>query len=103
VQLDITAPDVVIASRPPRKRAIDILVTRIGITDDDLFIPDEAGGLDPRPSHQPGLRVHITRTVRKMIRARWGRVINISSVVGLMGNVGLLLVWFNFRMLNFGE
>jgi len=26
--------------------------------------------------------------VKKMIRARWGRIINISSVVGLMGNAG---------------
>src|SRR5687768_5574732 len=32
---------------------------------------------------------HITQeVVKKMIRARWGRVINISSVVGLMGNPG---------------
>jgi len=32
---------------------------------------------------------HVTQEiVKKMIRSRWGRVINISSVVGLMGNAG---------------
>ena len=32
---------------------------------------------------------HITQeVVKKMIRARWGRVINISSIVGLSGNPG---------------
>jgi 3-oxoacyl-[acyl-carrier protein] reductase len=32
---------------------------------------------------------HITQEiVKKMIRARWGRVINISSIVGLSGNPG---------------
>jgi 3-oxoacyl-[acyl-carrier protein] reductase len=32
---------------------------------------------------------HITQeVVKKMIRTRWGRVINISSIVGLMGNPG---------------
>jgi 3-oxoacyl-[acyl-carrier protein] reductase len=32
---------------------------------------------------------HITQeVVKKMIRTRWGRIINISSVVGLMGNPG---------------
>jgi 3-oxoacyl-[acyl-carrier protein] reductase len=32
---------------------------------------------------------HITQEVtKKMIRARWGRIINVSSVVGLMGNAG---------------
>ena len=32
---------------------------------------------------------HITQeVVKKMIRAQWGRIINISSIVGLMGNPG---------------
>jgi 3-oxoacyl-[acyl-carrier protein] reductase len=69
--------------------SIDILVNNAGITDDDLFIrmKTEAWTSVMRTNLDPAF--HITQEiVKKMIRARWGRVINISSVVGLMGNPG---------------
>ena len=90
VQLDITAADVrervkaLIEQQP-----IEILVNNAGITDDDLFIrmkPDTWTSV-LRTNLDPAF--HITQEiVKKMIRARWGRVINISSIVGMMGNVG---------------
>src|SRR5437764_8891753 len=90
VELDITAPDVrekvraLIAQQP-----IDILVNNAGITEDDLFLRMKAEAWTNvlRTNLDPAF--HITQeVVKKMIRTRWGRIINISSVVGLMGNPG---------------
>lgn len=90
LELDITAPDVrERIGALLKERAIDILVNNAGVTQDDLFI-----------RMKPDAWTNVLRTnldsafaitqevVKKMIRARWGRVINISSVVGLMGNAG---------------
>ena len=71
------------------QQAFDILVNNAGITADDLFIrmKPEAWASVMRTNLDSAF--HITQeVVKKMIRARWGRVINISSIVGLMGNPG---------------
>jgi 3-oxoacyl-[acyl-carrier protein] reductase len=89
-QLDITAADVRERVRGIlEKRAIDILVNNAGITEDDLFIrmKPEAWANVMRTNVDSAFAV-TQEIVKKMIRARWGRIINISSVVGLMGNVG---------------
>src|SRR5437764_8676758 len=90
VPLDITSADVrerikaLIEEQP-----IDILVNNAGITDDDLFIRMKPEAWTSVLRTNLDSAFHITQeVVKKMIRARWGRVINISSVVGLMGNVG---------------
>jgi 3-oxoacyl-[acyl-carrier protein] reductase len=90
VQLDITADNVresvksLLESRP-----IEILVNNAGITDDDLFIRMKPDAWSNVLRTNLDSAFHITQElVKKMIRARWGRVINISSVVGLMGNAG---------------
>ncbi|MEO0400756.1 MAG: 3-oxoacyl-[acyl-carrier-protein] reductase [Pseudomonadota bacterium] len=69
--------------------AIDILVNNAGITRDNLFMrmsDDE---------WQSVLNVNLTSTfklckgvMRGMMKARWGRIVNISSVVGATGNPG---------------
>ena len=67
----------------------DILVNNAGITRDTLF-------LRMKPEDwQKVLDVNLTGTflvtkqaVRHMVKKRWGRIINISSVVGFTGNVG---------------
>jgi 3-oxoacyl-[acyl-carrier protein] reductase len=68
---------------------VDILVNNAGITKDNLFMrmKDE--------EWQSVLDVNLTSTmrlcrgvVRGMMKARWGRIINISSVVGATGNPG---------------
>lgn len=90
VELDIAAADVrdrigaLLKERP-----IDILVNNAGITDDDLFIrmKPEAWSNVIRTNLDSAFNI-TQEVVKKMIRARWGRVINISSVVGLMGNPG---------------
>ena len=68
---------------------IDILVNNAGIIDDVLLarMSDEAWErVIATNLHGP---FYCTRAVlRKMMRQRWGRIINIGSVVGIRGNVG---------------
>ncbi len=68
---------------------VDILVNNAGITRDNLFMrmsDDEWASV---------LEVNLTSTfrlcrgvLRGMMKARWGRIVNISSVVGATGNPG---------------
>jgi 3-oxoacyl-[acyl-carrier protein] reductase len=90
VELDIAGADVrdrigaLLKERP-----IDILVNNAGITADDLFIRMKPEAWTSVLRTNLDSAFHITQEVtKKMIRARWGRVINISSIVGLMGNPG---------------
>ena len=69
--------------------SIDVLVNNAGVTRDNLFMrmsDDE---------WQSVLDVNLTSTfrlcrgvLRGMMKARWGRIVNISSVVGATGNPG---------------
>ncbi|WP_138935065.1 3-oxoacyl-[acyl-carrier-protein] reductase [Roseovarius arcticus] len=68
---------------------LDILVNNAGITRDQLFMrmSDE--------DWQDVLDVNLTSTMRlcravmrPMMKARWGRIVNISSIVGSTGNPG---------------
>ena len=91
VALDITSGDVrerVKALLEEHSR-IDILVNNAGITDDDLFLRmKQESWSRVMQTNLDGLFPLTQEIVKKMIRTRWGRVINISSVVGLMGNPG---------------
>jgi 3-oxoacyl-[acyl-carrier protein] reductase len=90
VELDISGADVrdrVTALL--KERPIDILVNNAGITEDDLFIRMKPDAWTNVLRTNLDSAFHITQeVVKKMIRTRWGRVINISSIVGLMGNPG---------------
>jgi 3-oxoacyl-[acyl-carrier protein] reductase len=69
--------------------SVDILVNNAGITRDNLFMrmsDDEWAQV---------LEINLTSTmrlcrgaIRGMMKARWGRIINISSIVGATGNPG---------------
>ena len=68
---------------------VDILINNAGITRDNLFVrmSDE--------EWQTVLDVNLTATmklckgfVRGMMKNRWGRIINVSSIVGFTGNPG---------------
>lgn len=90
VELDIAGADVrdrvkALLDQQP----IDILVNNAGVTEDDLFIRMKPDAWSNVMRTNLDSAFHITQEiVKKMIRARWGRVINISSVVGLSGNPG---------------
>ncbi len=68
---------------------IDILVNNAGITRDNLFMrmkQDEWNAvLDVNLN---GVYNCTRAAVRPMMKQRFGRIINVSSIVGLMGNVG---------------
>lgn len=68
---------------------IDILVNNAGITRDNLMmrITDEAWEDVMTVNLEAPFRL-MRAVSKKMIRNRWGRIINISSVVGAVGNAG---------------
>jgi 3-oxoacyl-[acyl-carrier protein] reductase len=69
--------------------SVDILVNNAGITRDQIFMrmsDDEWGDV---------MNVNLTSTmrlckgvIRGMMKARWGRIVNVSSIVGATGNPG---------------
>jgi 3-oxoacyl-[acyl-carrier protein] reductase len=69
--------------------SVDILINNAGITKDNLFMrmsDDEWSSV---------LEVNLTSTmrlckgvIRGMMKSRWGRIVNISSIVGATGNPG---------------
>ncbi len=68
---------------------IDILVNNAGITRDGLALRMSAenwGGVIE--TNLSGSFACIQAVLSGMVRARWGRIINISSVVGVSGNAG---------------
>lgn len=68
---------------------IDILVNNAGITKDTLIIKmDESAWDRVLNINLKGAFLMSQAAVKVMMKARSGRVVNISSVVGLMGNFG---------------
>ncbi|HIA16338.1 MAG TPA: 3-oxoacyl-[acyl-carrier-protein] reductase [Dehalococcoidia bacterium] len=68
---------------------VDILVNNAGIIDDGLLIRMSDDAWDNVISTNLNGTFYCTRAVlRGMIRRRWGRIINIGSVVGIRGNIG---------------
>ena len=90
--LDLSAPETVpeaIGGLPEEWREIDVVVNNAGITADNLLA---RMSLD---DFERVLRTNLTgayavtkELLRGMMRRRWGRIISVSSVVGLMGNPG---------------
>ncbi len=68
---------------------IDILVNNAGITRDNLMMRMSDENWEEVLNVNLEAPFRLMRGVSKgMIRARWGRIINISSVVGAVGNAG---------------
>ena len=68
---------------------IDILVNNAGITRDNLMMRMSQGEWDDVIETNLRSAYFTSRAVlRTMLRSRWGRIVNISSVVGLTGNAG---------------
>lgn len=68
---------------------VDILVNNAGITRDGLLMRLKPGDWDAVLNvNLKGAFLCMQAAVRPMMRARSGRIINISSVTGLMGNPG---------------
>ena len=86
---DMVAVDALPKQAAEAMGSVDVLVNNAGITRDNLFM---------RMSDEEWasvLAVNLTATMklckgvmRGMMKARWGRIVNISSVVGATGNPG---------------
>ena len=68
---------------------IDILVNNAGVTKDNVFLRLQDADFDTvLEANLKGAFRTIRAASRGMMKKRWGRIINISSVVGLIGNKG---------------
>ncbi|HEV2847187.1 MAG TPA: 3-oxoacyl-[acyl-carrier-protein] reductase [Thermoanaerobaculia bacterium] len=90
--LDVTRPETFgerLKGLPEDFAGVDILVNNAGVTADNLLARMSL------EDWERVLRTNLTgafaltkEVVRGMMKKRWGRVINMSSVVGMMGNAG---------------
>ncbi|WP_038684359.1 3-oxoacyl-[acyl-carrier-protein] reductase [Rubrobacter radiotolerans] len=68
---------------------LDILVNNAGITRDNLLMRMKEREFDEViETNLKGAYLCTKAAIRPMIRARWGRIVNITSVVGISGNAG---------------
>lgn len=68
---------------------IDILVNNAGITRDGLLVRMSEGDWDAVLDINLKGAFNCTKAVAKpMMKQRWGRVVNIASIIGIMGNAG---------------
>jgi 3-oxoacyl-[acyl-carrier protein] reductase len=68
---------------------IDILVNNAGVTKDGLALRMKQGDWElVLATNLSGAFYAVQAVLSGMLRERWGRIINISSVVGEMGNAG---------------
>jgi 3-oxoacyl-[acyl-carrier protein] reductase len=91
VHLDVTDPDSVTAAvaRAGELGTLGVVVNAAGIADDDLLLRLEADRFDRTLEVNLRGAYLVTRAaLRPMLRARFGRVVNVASVVGLRGNPG---------------
>jgi 3-oxoacyl-[acyl-carrier protein] reductase len=90
--LDVTdsaAADAVVEKIIARFAHIDVLVNNAGVTRDGLLMRMTAEAWDTVLDTNLKGAFNLTKPVgRLMVKQRAGRIINISSVIGLMGNAG---------------
>ena len=86
---DAGACDAMVAQVLEQFGRLDILDNNAGITRDGLMLRmDEASWDAVLDTNLKGAFHCMRAAYRPMMRQRWGRVVNISSVVGLRGNAG---------------
>jgi len=90
--LDVAQPASIgerLKSLPPDLAGIDVLVNNAGITADNLLLRMSLEDWQSvLATNLTGAFVLSKEVVRGMMRKRFGRIISVSSVVGLMGNAG---------------
>ncbi|CAN5667262.1 3-oxoacyl-[acyl-carrier-protein] reductase [soil metagenome] len=68
---------------------LDILVNNAGVTRDNLMMRMKEDEFDEvLRTNLKGTYLCTRAVLRAMVRARWGRIVNVTSVVGLVGNAG---------------
>ena len=86
---DVTQVSAMVEELTDMWEAVDILVNNAGIIDDGLLVRMSDEAWERVMATNLNGTFYCTRAVlRTMIRKRWGRIINIGSVVGIRGNAG---------------
>jgi 3-oxoacyl-[acyl-carrier protein] reductase len=86
---DLAAVDKLVPAAEAALGGIDILVNNAGMTRDNLFMRMKDEEWDEVLAVNLTAAFHLMRAVmRGMMRQRYGRIIGISSVVGVVGNPG---------------
>ena len=81
--------DAAFAAAASQLQRVDVLVNNAGLTRDGLFVRMSDAQWNEVLNTNLGGAFRCCRAVaRGMMKARYGRIVNISSVVGLMGNAG---------------
>ena len=92
VNLDVTSPESVkaaFAAALQNKTRIDVLVNNAGVTRDGLAVRMKPADWDlVMKINLDGAFACIQQVLPGMMRNRWGRIVNISSVVGQAGSAG---------------
>ncbi|MFP5309906.1 MAG: 3-oxoacyl-ACP reductase FabG [Actinomycetes bacterium] len=91
VHLDVTDEDSIAAAvaRAGDLGTLTVLVNNAGITSDDLLLRLSTEDIDRTLDVDlRGALLTCRAALRPMLRARGGRIVNVSSVVGLRGNAG---------------
>jgi len=92
VQADVSSPqevEAMVEKVMEHFGQVDILVNNAGITRDTLLMRMKEEDWDAvMNTNLKGVYNCSKAVIRVMMKQRWGRIINITSVVGLMGNAG---------------
>ena len=92
VELDLASGDSIKAAFSKVAKEfgrIDILVNNAGVTKDNLSLRMKLDDWNMvLQTNLTGAFLCIQQVISPMMRERWGRIVNISSVVGQMGNAG---------------
>jgi 3-oxoacyl-[acyl-carrier protein] reductase len=68
---------------------IDVLVNNAGVTEDNLILRMSKDAWDRViATNLTGVFLLTQAVIKAMLRKRYGRIVNVTSVVGLMGNAG---------------
>ncbi|HVE65116.1 MAG TPA: 3-oxoacyl-ACP reductase FabG, partial [Thermoanaerobaculia bacterium] len=92
LELDVSEPSSIENAMKSALEAhgqIDVLVNNAGIADDNLILRMSRDAWDRvLMTNLTGAFLLIQAVVKGMVRRRYGRIVNVTSVVGLMGNAG---------------
>ncbi len=86
---DLAAVAAAVAAVEQAMGSLDILVNNAGITRDNILPRlKDSDWTDVIDANLRGAFATTRAAVRGMMKRRWGRIINVSSIVGLVGNKG---------------
>jgi 3-oxoacyl-[acyl-carrier protein] reductase len=92
IRMDLSDPSSIEAAVKAAVSAhekIDVLVNNAGITEDNLLLRMSKESWDRvLATNLTGVFLVTQAVVKSMVRRRYGRIVNVTSIVGLMGNAG---------------